>query len=102
MPTPQEILEELKQLRYPGYTRDIVSFGIVRDIEIASAGITVTLSPAGAKPEVISEIRAAVQEKIEAMTGAHVEVVLDKGAEPQPRMRRGRAEVPGIRHIVAV
>ena len=38
MPTPQEILEDLKQIRYPGYTRDIVSFGIVRDIEIATTG----------------------------------------------------------------
>ena len=38
MPTPQEILEDLKQIKFPGYTRDIVSFGIVRDIEIASAG----------------------------------------------------------------
>lgn len=103
MATPQEILEELKQVRYPGYTRDIVSFGIVRDIEIASAGITVTLSGAGAKPEVIDEIRAAVKQKVEEMTGAaHVEVVLEKGTEPPPRMRRGRAEVPGIRHIIAV
>jgi ATP-binding protein involved in chromosome partitioning len=103
MPTPQEILEELKQVRYPGYTRDIVSFGIVRDIEIATAGITVTLAPAGAKPEVIDEIRAAVKQKVAAMPGSMpVEVVLEKGAEQPPRMRRGRAEVPGIRHIIAV
>src|SRR6185369_3148916 len=103
MPTPQEILEDLKQIKYPGYTRDIVSFGIVRDIEIASGGITVTLSPAGAKPEVIDEIRAAVKQKVEEVTGAaRVDVVLEKGAEQPPRMRRGRAEVPGIRHIIAV
>jgi ATP-binding protein involved in chromosome partitioning len=38
MATPQEILEELKQIKYPGYSRDIVSFGIVRDIEIGSTG----------------------------------------------------------------
>src|SRR6185369_16694188 len=73
------------------------------DIEIASGGITVTLSPAGAKPEVIDEIRAAVKQKVEEVTGvARVDVVLEKGAEQPPRMRRGRAEVPGIRHIIAV
>jgi ATP-binding protein involved in chromosome partitioning len=103
MPTPQEILEELKHVRYPGYTRDIVSFGIVKDIEIASAGITVTLSPAGVKPEVIDEIRAAIKQKVQDVTGTdQVDVVLEKGAEQAPRMRRGRAEVPGIRHIIAV
>jgi ATP-binding protein involved in chromosome partitioning len=47
MATPQEILEDLKQIKFPGYTRDIVSFGIVRDIEIATGGITVTLAPVG-------------------------------------------------------
>lgn len=66
MLTPREILEELKQVRYPGYTRDIVSFGIVQNVEIATAGITVTLSRAGTKPEVIDEIRAAVKQKVEA------------------------------------
>ena len=34
MPTPNEILVELKKVKYPGFTRDIVSFGMVKDIEI--------------------------------------------------------------------
>ena len=29
MPTPQEILERLKAIPYPGFTRDIVAFGTV-------------------------------------------------------------------------
>ena len=47
MPTPQEILAELKNIKYPGFSRDIVSFGMVKDIEVAHAGITVIeVSPA--------------------------------------------------------
>jgi ATP-binding protein involved in chromosome partitioning len=103
MATPQEILEDLKQVKYPGYTRDIVSFGIVRDIEIASAGITVTLAAAGVKPEVIDEIRAAVRQRVQAMTGvAQVDVAVEQSTASQPRMRRGRPEIPGVRHIIAV
>ncbi len=55
MATPQEILEELKKVKYPGYSRDIVSFGMVRDVEVASAGVTVMLAPGGAKPEAVEE-----------------------------------------------
>ncbi len=44
MPSPNEILAELKKVKYPGFTRDIVSFGLVKDIEVASAGVTVFLS----------------------------------------------------------
>ena len=41
MPSPNEILAELKKVKYPGFTRDIVSFGIVKDIEVATRGVTV-------------------------------------------------------------
>ena len=40
MPSPQEILSELKKIKYPGFSRDIVSFGMIKDIEVASAGVT--------------------------------------------------------------
>ena len=33
MPTPQEILEQLKRVAYPGLSRDIVAFGFVKDID---------------------------------------------------------------------
>ena len=44
MPTPQELLEQLRQVKYPGFTRDIVSFGMVKDIQVGSRGVTVELA----------------------------------------------------------
>ena len=49
MPSPNEILAELKKVKYPGFTRDIVSFGIVKDIEVAHAGVTVVVDDAVGK-----------------------------------------------------
>jgi len=103
MATPQEILEDLKQIKYPGYTRDIVSFGIVRDIEIATAGITVTLSPGGARPEVVEEISAAVRERVRAFSGVQqVEIVVQQPERPRPAAPGRRADIPGVRRIIAV
>ena len=51
MPTPNEILVELKKVKYPGFTRDIVSFGMVKDIEIAHKGVTVTLTAPARMPK---------------------------------------------------
>ena len=103
MPTPQEILEDLKQIKYPGYTRDIVSFGIVRDIEIASAGITIALAPGGAQPQAVDEISAAVRERVRALTGVQqVDIVVQQPERPRPAAPGRRAEIPGIRHIIAV
>ena len=103
MATPQEILEELKNVKYPGYSRDIVSFGMVRDIEVATAGITVSLAPSGAKAEAIDEIRRNVLDRVRQMTGVEqVEVVLQEAEEPRARTRGGRAEIEGVRHVIAV
>ena len=103
MPTPEEILEELKNIKYPGYSRDIVSFGMVRDIEIATAGITVTLTPGSANPDAVQQIVAEVHRRVSEMTGVEqVEVAVQQPDRPRPREAGRQADIPGIRHIVAV
>ncbi|MDZ7289425.1 MAG: iron-sulfur cluster assembly protein [candidate division KSB1 bacterium] len=32
MPTKEDILKKLQSVNYPGYSRDIVSFGLVKDV----------------------------------------------------------------------
>jgi ATP-binding protein involved in chromosome partitioning len=104
MPTPQEILNQLKQIKYPGFSRDIVSFGLIKDIEVASSGVTVVLTAASAKPEVIEEIAGAVQRTVAAMAGVpQVKIALEQA--PSPRMAAAalnRKPIPGVRHVVAV
>ncbi len=103
MATPQEILEDLKEIKYPGYTRDIVSFGLVRDIEIATGAITVTIAPGGARPEAIDQIRAAITERVRALSGVdRIDVVVQEPERPRPAAPGRRADIPGIRHVVAV
>src|SRR5579862_1757046 len=103
MATPQEILEALKEIKYPGYTRDIVSFGMVRDIEIATAGVTVTLTSAGARPEALEAISAAVREQVRRRAGvSDVTIVIQEPERPRPAAPARRVEIAGIRHIVAV
>ena len=70
MPSPNEILAELKKVKYPGFTRDIVSFGIIKDIEVAYAGVTVSLTMASAKPEVVEKlytVQLAREEDVERL-----------------------------------
>jgi ATP-binding protein involved in chromosome partitioning len=103
MPTPQEILEDLKTIKYPGYTRDVVSFGIVRDIEVGGAGITVTLAPGGARPEAVREIVRAVEARVRQFTGVDaVEVTVVETEAPARREPGRRAEIPGVKHVIAV
>ena len=103
MRTPQEILEELKKIRYPGLSRDIVSFGMIKDIEVGSNGVTVVLAPTTARDEIVAQIRDEVIKTVSAMGVSAVEVSVTAAEQPQRRMpQRGPAGIPGVANIVAV
>src|SRR5258707_6601501 len=92
MPSPNEILAELKKVKYPGFTRDIVSFGIIKDIEVAYAGVTVSLTMASAKPEVVEKIVAEGKAAVAAMPGVPaVNVQLEQPAQTAPEAAAGAA-----------
>jgi ATP-binding protein involved in chromosome partitioning len=104
MPTPNEILVELKKVKYPGFTRDIVSFGMVKDIEIAHKGVTVSLSAPSANPDAAAQIVEDVRRTVAAMPGVPAVEVHMEQAAGTARMAPGsnRRLVPGVRHVVAV
>ncbi len=107
MPNPQEILNELKKVKYPGFTRDIVSFGLVKDIEVASAGVTIFLSAPSANPEVAGRIVEEIRRTIGAMAGVpDVRVQVEQQAPGPPAAQRMVApatrRIPGVAHVVAV
>jgi ATP-binding protein involved in chromosome partitioning len=105
MPNPQEILAELKKIKYPGFTRDIVSFGMVKDIEVAHAGVTVVLATASSKPEVLAQIADEIERVVSAMPGVPgVKVEIERATPPPPMASGGlqKRPIPGVRHVVAV
>jgi ATP-binding protein involved in chromosome partitioning len=105
MPTPQEILEQLKKIRYPGFTRDIVSFGIIKDVEVAQPGITVivTATP-NTKPETLAEISADIERMVGTMPGVPaIKVEIEQVAPPRAAAAMpARRSIPGVEHVVAV
>ncbi|HUY18213.1 MAG TPA: Mrp/NBP35 family ATP-binding protein [Candidatus Binataceae bacterium] len=103
MPTPNEILTELKKIKYPGLTRDIVSFGMIKDIEIAQRGVSVILAAPAAKPEVIAQIVDEVRKCVAAMEGVPaVEVNVEQAPAPRSAAALPRRPIPGVKKIVAV
>jgi ATP-binding protein involved in chromosome partitioning len=102
MPTPQELLERLKTIPYPGFSRDIVSFGLVRDIEVSAAGVIVRLAPSTAKEEVVRDIADAVYRVLSGTPGVEGEIeIVRERAEPAA-VRRGPQPIPGVDRVIAV
>jgi ATP-binding protein involved in chromosome partitioning len=102
MPTPQEILAQLKQVTYPGFSRDIVAFGLVKDIEVGGRGVTITLAPTTDNQEVIGEIRRRVVETVQAMDVPMVEIVIEEPPRTTLGTIRPKPKVGNVKKIIAV
>jgi len=102
MPTPHEILERLKTIKYPGFSRDIVAFGIVKDVEVGSTGVVVTLAPTTENQDAVEEIRRDVAQAVLAMGAAQVDVVIEAPPRGGLAAVKPKAKVGDVKRIVAV
>ena len=78
MPTPQELLESLKNVKYPGFSRDIVSFGMVKDITIGVSRVVVQIAPSTGNTDVIEQIRRDVLATLEPLVELPIEVDIQR------------------------
>jgi ATP-binding protein involved in chromosome partitioning len=103
MATPQQILDELRKVKYPGFSRDIVSFGMIRDIEVGSTEVNVVLAPTTGREDVLREIQAAIVQTVTAMPDIPaVRVTVTAPESPQRRAPQGPAGIPGVARVIAV
>lgn len=105
MLTEQSILEALKAVKYPGYSRDIVSFGLVKHVAVNSGAVSVTLQLTSPSQETAQQLKAEIERVLRSTSGvqmASVQVNQPAGAPAQPGGAPALQKVSGIKRIVAV
>lgn len=99
--TESSIRGILAKVPYPGFTKDIISFGVVRDIRIGSE-VAVQLVIATNDTGVASELRDRVMMALSAEEGMPpVKVLIDVQA-PVQSGGQGAVPIAGVRHVIAV
>ncbi len=63
-----EVLELLKTIKYPGFSRDIISFGIIDKIEIEDKNISVELKIPTQNEDVKKEIIDNIRHNLESVS----------------------------------
>ncbi len=107
MLTEDDIKNALRAVKYPGYSRDIVSFGLVKQVAAKDGAVRVALQLTTSHPEISNQIKSESERVLQALPGvtrAHVEV--NQPASPHAAAAQDpwaqQHKVPGIRRIVAV
>src|SRR5262245_1990022 len=102
------IINALKAVKYPGYSRDIVSFGLVKNVAANQGAISITLQLTSANPQAAQQLKQDCEQVLRALPEVklvHVEVqtpTAPPGSAAPSSPWAGQNRVPGIRRIVAV
>ena len=111
--TSDEIKTHLKQVKYPGFSRDIVSFGLVRSAGFIDGTVKVSLALTSSDPKTPLQLKSDVEQALRALPGVKdtiVEIsVAPAKAPPGGSVTATGGNLPGnpsapkkIRHAVAI
>ena len=107
MPSQEQVLEALKKVKFPGLSRDIVSFGFVRDIQIDGGSVSFTIHFQTESPAVGQQIARDAEAAARSVEGvSDVKVNLEIGARQGTavggQMPAGPSILEGVKYRIAV
>ena len=107
--TPDFIREALRHVRYPGFSRDIVSFGLVKDITCEPGLTTVQIEVQTNDPQVADQIFRDCHTVLDPLPDiGHAKVVIE--VKPAPATATGggsgsqigKTSIAGVKRIIAI
>jgi len=100
----EQIRDALKAVKYPGFTRDIVSFGLLKSVKIDNGEVKVQLALATNDPNIPAAIKNDSEKVLRTIDGIRsAKVLVDIHAPPAGTGTGvGGTRIPGIKHVIAV
>jgi ATP-binding protein involved in chromosome partitioning len=107
--TAEGVRQAMAQVRYPGLSRDLVSFGMVEHVSVCDGRVKVRLVVATRDPDMPARLRSLITEALEPLGAIAVAVEVEP---PSPALRpaghgrpdpwAGQVRLAAVRHVVAV
>ena len=97
-----QVFEKLKSINYPGFSRDIISFGMVKDVEVVGKRVVLTLNISSQnqnkKQEVIESIKAVLGKDF-----SEVEIALSNDTQsPKTPLQPKEQALGNVSNIIAI
>src|SRR5689334_15634547 len=103
------VWDALQTVRFPGMSRDIVSFGFVHQVKAAAGSVVVDLQMSTHNPAAGEKVRDEVERVLRALPGVaqvavNMNVVKPAAREEaaQKAISQDSSLIPQVRHVVAV
>jgi ATP-binding protein involved in chromosome partitioning len=106
MPVSEAVVRDaLRAVKYPGFSRDIVSFGLVKEIKVIDSEVTVQMALATNDPAIPQTIKNTSEQILRDLAGVEkAKVLIDIHAPPAGTGAAAAiaAQIPGIKHVIAI
>lgn len=99
-----QVRDALGAVKYPGFSRDIVSFGLVKEIRLNGGDVQIQIAVTTGEPKVAQQIRDDCLQAVQAVPGvASVNVKVDVQAPAASASGDvGPVKIDGVTHVIAV
>src|SRR5947209_19243859 len=100
----EQVQTALKSVKYPRFTRDIVTFGLVKAIQIDNGEVKVQIALATNDPNVPAAIKNNAESALRGIEGVRsAKVLIDIHAPPGGAgAGMGGMRIAGVRRVIAV
>ena len=100
--TEQIVKDALSKVTYPGFSKDIVSFGFVKNISIDGTKVSVDVEVTSAAPEVAEEIKVNATGELKAAGASEVTVKINAPVIPRESSSKGKNIAPHVKNFLMV
>jgi len=104
--SPEGIKNILSNVKYPGFTRDIVSFGLVKELEVNGSKVNVGILLPKPDDKLETQIREAITKILLESPGiSEVNIKVDIRAQQTPQGQakgQEKSKLPDIKYYIAV
>ena len=100
--TEELVKSALSKVTYPGFTKDIVSFGFVKDIGIEGTNVSLTIEITSSAPEVAHQIKTEATEELQRVGAANVNINVVAPQMPKESSSHGKNMAPQVKNFIMV
>src|SRR3989339_1199066 len=99
----EEIVKSaLSKVTYPGFTKDIVTFGFVKEIKIEGSNVNVTVDITSSAPEVAHQITVEATDELKRVGASEVVVNITAPKMPRESSSKGKNIAPQVKNFIMV
>ena len=102
--TEENVLEALKNVTYPGFTKDIVTFGFVKDVLVNAPKVSLTIDITSSADEVKAQLRDEATKELQKLGLSEININIKAPQAPKQMSNSvsGKNIAPHVKNFVMV